>query len=454
MAGEKLTVSSLRAEAKARYSRGKGEAKLKGYSKMSRAELAAKLGKSLEDRKNNRAVASSRTADIIAKKVFGGNPDGKEEQVAKAKERILKAVKRDVDAARKANPNISQDELRKVAGKAFVKESKALKTELTAPATTPKNAKKAKAKAKASDPQTKVNATPEKESKPKKEVSKPANEKPSSTSSSGKMLESREYNPHAIKDATPDDFANFLKARELVKKHKGAETPEIKKAKAQVEKYQKALDHPIMTDEEAKGFKPKMSTAEAEAYVKGSYTGNLSFYHGNAKWVGDSIESGGLDPEKNTRGVYGKGGYLATSPDVSSYYALTNPAHAGKADAAASLLETKVKVKNPLVISSTDWAKASTKFPGDGENGVDSTALQEFARVKGHDSIYLSDKGYFVTFDKRQTVVTKKEDFTKNDSSWDALKKSGLKFVMDGEDDLTKSSESFKTLSKAKPTKA
>lgn len=131
MAGQgfsKTTVKSLRAEAKERYQRGKGDARLKGYSKMSRSELAAKLGKDTATKKENRSIASTKTADAIAQKVVGGQT-GDDKTVARvqAKARLLRSVKREIDAARKANPDITQDELRKVAGKAFVKEAQALK---------------------------------------------------------------------------------------------------------------------------------------------------------------------------------------------------------------------------------------------------------------------------------------------------------------------------------------
>ena len=131
MAGQgfsKTNIKALRSEAKEKYARGKGDARLKGYSRMSRAELAARLGKGTDEKKENRSISSTKTAAAIAQKVVGGQT-GDDKTVARvqAKARLLRSVKRELDAARKANPEISQDELRKVAGKAFVKEAQAIK---------------------------------------------------------------------------------------------------------------------------------------------------------------------------------------------------------------------------------------------------------------------------------------------------------------------------------------
>lgn len=121
------TLKELRSEAKQQYNRGKGNEKLKGYGRMSKAALMAKLGKSNEDKRDNRAIASTKTANAIASKLAdeaGGDHAVKRVQ---AKARLLRSVKREIDAARKANPDISQEELRKVAGKAFLTEAKAIK---------------------------------------------------------------------------------------------------------------------------------------------------------------------------------------------------------------------------------------------------------------------------------------------------------------------------------------
>ena len=46
--------------------------------------------------------------------------------------------------------------------------------------------------------------------------------------------------------------------------------------RASVEKIQKAIDAPLLTDAESKGYKPLMSEAEANAYTSGSFAGRAS----------------------------------------------------------------------------------------------------------------------------------------------------------------------------------
>ena len=121
------SLKELRTEAKDRYNRGQGQKNLKGYGAMSKAALMAKLGKSNEEKRDNRAMASSKTANAIASKLVDGQEGDTAVKRVQAKARLLRAVKRDIDAARKKNPNVSQEELRKVAGKAFLTEAKAIK---------------------------------------------------------------------------------------------------------------------------------------------------------------------------------------------------------------------------------------------------------------------------------------------------------------------------------------
>lgn len=121
------SLKELRKEAKDKYNRGLGQKSLKGYGAMSKAALMAKLGKSNEEKRDNRAMASSKTANAIASKLVDGQEGDTAVKRVQAKARLLRAVKRDIDAARKANPDISQEELRKVAGKAFLTEAKAIK---------------------------------------------------------------------------------------------------------------------------------------------------------------------------------------------------------------------------------------------------------------------------------------------------------------------------------------
>lgn len=121
------TLKELRQEAKDRYQRGQGQKNLKGYGALSKAALLAKLGKSNEEKRDNRAIASTKTANAIASKLASGVDGDKAVKRVQMKARLLRSVKKEIDAARKANPDISQEELRKIAGKAFMQEAKAIK---------------------------------------------------------------------------------------------------------------------------------------------------------------------------------------------------------------------------------------------------------------------------------------------------------------------------------------
>ncbi|BAZ39396.1 hypothetical protein NIES4101_53490 [Calothrix sp. NIES-4101] len=172
---------------------------------------------------------------------------------------------------------------------------------------------------------------------------------------------------------------------------------------------QKAIDHPLVDAETAKKYKPKMTEAEAEDYVKGSYTGNLSFYHGNTVSVTSSVENDGVDPSKNAQGIFGRGFYLASNKRESEDYAYSSGSQKSEE---ASVVTAKVNVKNPLILESKDFDLFGSKFPGNESNNVDSTAIAEFAKAKGHDSIYLKDFGYFVALDGKQVVTYKNEPLT------------------------------------------
>ncbi|MEH1789637.1 MAG: hypothetical protein V7L23_29805 [Nostoc sp.] len=154
----------------------------------------------------------------------------------------------------------------------------------------------------------------------------------------------------------------------------------------------------LVDDETAKKYKPSMSEDEANEYTKNSFTGNLSFYHGNSQSVVDSIKTDGAIPERNDTGMYGKGFYLAASKDEAEYYALT------RSGQDTAVIASKVNVKNPYVCNSQDIQDLKDnlfKHLGDDNSSV----VTEYFKAKGHDSIYLQDMGYFVTFDTKQTVT-------------------------------------------------
>lgn len=171
-----------------------------------------------------------------------------------------------------------------------------------------------------------------------------------------------------------------------------------------VSEIQKAIDHPLLTDEEASGFKHKMTTDEADAYTAGSFMGNLRFYHGNGAGVIDSMDRDGVQPDRNNRGIYGKGAYFGASPEIGREYQSAAALEGG----GSGLVEVATKVKNPAVISTAEYAKISQFFfPDSSDNDAsDSEAVQQYFRAMGHDSIYLENEGYFITFDPRQTVIT------------------------------------------------
>ena len=115
------TLSDLRAEAKKRLAAG--DKNLKGYYRDSKSKLASKLGYSDDARNMTSAKNLKQRAENAAASV-AGDSEGKRTVL---KQRILRSVKREVDAARKANPDISQQELRKVAAQALGNELRQIK---------------------------------------------------------------------------------------------------------------------------------------------------------------------------------------------------------------------------------------------------------------------------------------------------------------------------------------
>lgn len=112
------TLTELKKQAKDQYQRGKGNQRLKGYSKMSKLQLETILGKGDRDKKS---------LDNIDKRA--GSAAASVDASGKSKEIILQGIKQDIEDARKNNPNISQQELRKLAAKALGREVAILKGE-------------------------------------------------------------------------------------------------------------------------------------------------------------------------------------------------------------------------------------------------------------------------------------------------------------------------------------
>lgn len=174
---------------------------------------------------------------------------------------------------------------------------------------------------------------------------------------------------------------------------------------ANVQRIRRAIDAPMVTDEDTKGYKPTMTPEEGAAYAAGSFFGATNFYHGNRTEITDSVATEGAQPNRNRRGIYGMGFYLGVAKETGQVYA-------GQADGESSILTTVAKVKNPYVADRASLSELGGNFLGSQSNGVDSVALNEFLRAKGYDSIYLKDQGYVIAFDQRQVAVVNNERVT------------------------------------------
>lgn len=302
----------------------------------------------------------------------------------------------------------------------------------------------------------------------------PTTSAPNTAVTQNNLLKASKINPYANPDMTPDEFNKFREDRDFIDFHKSPDfignqtydqwkgdnsksTHSLSRYKSEVlaairngyaisdsrlssagvklnkqqqsqltnnrqnfddleastSSIQKAIDHPLVDAQTAKKYKPKMTEDEANEYTKDSYTGNLSFYHGNTVDVTGDVENSGAKPEKNTRGIFGQGFYLAATSRESQQYAYTS----GKdKNQQSSVIATKVNVKNPYISDSADLGKLGGNFPGDQSNNIDSKALTEYIRAKGYDSIYLKDFGYFVALDGKQVVTYKNETLSKTQS--------------------------------------
>lgn len=163
-----------------------------------------------------------------------------------------------------------------------------------------------------------------------------------------------------------------------------------------------AINHPLMTDDDKKGYSPFLGKEEANAYTKDTFLGNISIWHGNRLDITDSIAGEGMMPERNSRGMFGKGGYFAVKKEVAESY--VDKADIEERYPQKGLIESKAKIKNPYIATEKELEKISEYFPGDQQNLVDSTKLTNYLRAKGHDSIYLKDYGYVITFAQEQSV--------------------------------------------------
>jgi hypothetical protein len=109
------TVAELREQAR--------EQKIKGWYRLPKAALLSALGRSEEARLHQANLTRRKAIASYAAQLGGGSAVKK----AQAKGRILRAIQREVGAARAANPDIEHGELRQIAARAIAYEVRAIK---------------------------------------------------------------------------------------------------------------------------------------------------------------------------------------------------------------------------------------------------------------------------------------------------------------------------------------
>lgn len=205
----------------------------------------------------------------------------------------------------------------------------------------------------------------------------------------------------------PDRAISDLKLNKQLLKQLEANRAEAVLLQRKAERLQRAINHPLLTEAEAKGWKPLMSAQESQTYTRNSFMGDLSFYHGNLNKVALNIASEGAKPELNTRGIYGQGAYFAASKRVGEDYAgwAIKAGQNKLEDVDASVISIRAKVKNPYIATHEQLTALGANFAGEQDNGVDASKMTRFLKAKGYDSIYMPDNNYFVAFDGRQVVT-------------------------------------------------
>ena len=224
----------------------------------------------------------------------------------------------------------------------------------------------------------------------------------------------------------------------LTKKEEGRLAENLKnyeQLKPEVERFIAAADRDVVSDEDGAGWNSKTSEAEALAYTKGSKFEGLSFYHGNPKWVVDSIENDGADPDKNDDGYYGKGTYFAASRDVAMQYAARSIDYED-AKGQTGLIHIKAKMKNPFIATQTEFNEFADKV-SDGQ----MTKVTRYLKAKGYDGIYIKDMGYLVTLSPKQVVTFKKEEFSREEGEQNREKYLRAKATNSQQDDNAESQQ-------------
>lgn len=180
---------------------------------------------------------------------------------------------------------------------------------------------------------------------------------------------------------------------------------EIDQKRPRVAEMERRINHPLMTDEEIAGYKPKMTKEEAISYTGNSYFSGVDFYNGNASWITQSVQNEGAKPELNNKGIYGQGFYMGALKSIGESYA----SGALTEISSVEVMSGRVKLKNPYIATAEEMNILGENFPGGQSNGVSSWALTAFLRAKGHDGVYVKDLGYISAFDGRQVVIYESE---------------------------------------------
>jgi len=208
--------------------------------------------------------------------------------------------------------------------------------------------------------------------------------------------------------------------QKMLARGNAANQKELDKFADELDRIDRSLNRQLIDSE---GWEHKLSREAAEAWVADSALGNASFWHGNSAAVVNSMVADGVRPDRNTRGIFGRGAYFGINRGIAEEYA-----GAAASQGQVGIVETKLRVKNPLVVLSEDYKTLLDNFPGDESNCTDATSVRDFVIAKGFDSVYIQDLGYVVTFDPRQIAIVNDPKLLDDNSpevqAWRAITKS------------------------------
>jgi len=176
--------------------------------------------------------------------------------------------------------------------------------------------------------------------------------------------------------------------------------------KQQAKQIDNALNHPIADDKANKTWKARMTEEEANLYTQDTFFGSMNWYHSNVKEVTQSIATEGAMPDRNRRGMYGRGVYFGIDKTIGEDYAAAAPYE-------VEMLTTQVRSKNPFITTREELNQLREKLTeyNDTEE-EDSVNLSRYIQARGYDSIYMKNLGYGIVFDTKQVVTIQQEDMT------------------------------------------